>query len=367
MSGKRFTTEPTQPMRRQGPRLVNMWLGCDLLTWLRLIVPNWRRLDPSRRGALLVSCLASAANSLLHAIQAVVFAVPLHWTKPVRGPLFIIGHWRSGTTVLHHLLALDQRFTYPNNYVCFCPHHFLLTEWLLREGFDWLAPLTRPMDDLPLESGGPQEDEFALLNLGAPSPYCAIAFPHQGLDLADRLNREATDPQLARRWQRKMDWLVRALTFRERKRLVLKSPTHTFRVQRLLAMYPDAQFVHIVRNPLATIASTLAMWKTLCGTQALGSWDQSRLEDDVLDNYRAMCRTLAAVRRELKPSQLHEIQYERLLEDPLGEMTSLYAALELGEFDFVHPEVMRHLQSIKTHRPSVHPLSERMGSLVLRL
>jgi hypothetical protein len=367
MSGRRFTTEPTQPVRRQGSRLVSMWFGCDLMTWLRLIAPNWRRLDPSRRGALLISCLVSVANSLLHAIQAVVFALPLRWTKPVRGPLFIIGHWRSGTTVLHHLLALDQRFTYPNNYVCFCPHHFLLTEWLLREGFDSLAPLTRPMDDLPLESGGPQEDEFALMNLGAPSPYCAIAFPDRGLDLADRLDREATDPRLTRRWQRKMDWLVRALTFRERKRLVLKSPTHTFRVRRLLAMYPDAQFVHIVRDPLATIASTLAMWKALCGTQALGSWDQSRLEDSVLDNYRAMCRTFAAVRRDLKPSQLHEIHYERLLEDPLGEMKSLYAALELGEFDYARPEVLRHLQSVKTHRPSVHPFSERMGSFVLRL
>lgn len=355
MSDQRSSAEQPHPARRQSRRPVSMWLACDLITWLRVIAPHWRQLDRSRWAAVLAGSVAGVANSVLGAMQTAIFALPLHWTKPVQGPLFIIGHWRSGTTVLHHLLALDPRFTYPNNYVCFCPHHFLLTEWLLRDGFDWFAPLTRPMDDLPLESGAPQEDEFALLALGAPSPYAAIAFPHRGLDLADRLRREATDPVQARRWQRKLNWFVRALTWRERKRLVLKSPTHAFRVRRLLALYPDAQFVHIIRDPVTTLASTLAMWKALCGTQALGHWDESGWEDDVIDNYRAMSQSLEAVRHELKPSQWHDIQFERLLEDPLREMTALYAALGLGEFDFARPEVVRHLQSIKAHRPAIHP------------
>ena len=117
---------------------------------------------------------------------------------------------RSGTTVLHHLLSLDPQFTYPNNYVCFAPHHFLLTEWLLRDGFNWLAPFRRPTDTLPLGAQDPQEDEFALLGLGAASPYADIAFPQDGLRLADRLAREQVDHRQTRRWQKKMAWFVRA-------------------------------------------------------------------------------------------------------------------------------------------------------------
>jgi hypothetical protein len=32
----------------------------------------------------------------------------------VKQPLFILGHWRSGTTHLHNLLATDEPFAYPS-------------------------------------------------------------------------------------------------------------------------------------------------------------------------------------------------------------------------------------------------------------
>ena len=31
----------------------------------------------------------------------------------VPDPVFILGHWRSGTTLFHNLLALDEQFAYP--------------------------------------------------------------------------------------------------------------------------------------------------------------------------------------------------------------------------------------------------------------
>jgi hypothetical protein len=257
-------------------------------------------------------------------------------------------------------LTLDPRFTCASNYVCFAPHHFLLTEHLLRPGFDWLAPPQRPMDELPLDADGPQEDEFALLGRGAPSPYAAIAFPHQGLDLLERLRQEERDPRSAKRWRREFSWWIRGLTYRVPKRLVLKSPAHTFRVSRLLKMYPDAQFVHLAREPLPMLASTLAMWRSLCETQSLMPLDPARLEDCIVDTWCSLCRRWRQTRATLAPGQFHEMQYERLLDDPWREMTALYAALHLGEFDITHPGVIRHLQSVKAHRPADHPISESL-------
>ena len=129
-------------------------------------------------------------------------------------------------------------------------------------------------------------------------------------------------------------------------------------------MYPDAQFVLLVREPVATIASTLAMWKSLCRTQSFEALGEAQLEDCVLDTYLAMQRSLIAVRDELGPGQFHELQYERLLEDPLREMVALYTALGLGPFDYTRPDVVRHLQSIKIHRPAVHRLSERLQARI---
>src|SRR5262249_33511021 len=45
----------------------------------------------------------------------------------IRRPIFILGHWRSGTTLLHELLALDDRLLSPTTFQCFNPQRFLLT------------------------------------------------------------------------------------------------------------------------------------------------------------------------------------------------------------------------------------------------
>ena len=93
----------------------------------------------------------------------------------LRNAIVVLGYWRSGTTLLHELLCLDARYTYPTTHACMNPHHFLLTEAaaLARGG----ASMQRPMDEMEVRSSSPQEDEFALLSLGARSPYEALLIP----------------------------------------------------------------------------------------------------------------------------------------------------------------------------------------------
>src|SRR4051794_3899053 len=43
-------------------------------------------------------------------------------------PVFILGHWRQGTTHLHNLLALDPQFAYPTLFQTLYPRSFLTTE-----------------------------------------------------------------------------------------------------------------------------------------------------------------------------------------------------------------------------------------------
>jgi hypothetical protein len=81
-------------------------------------------------------------------------------------PLFIIGHWRTGTTLLHELLILDPRHTHPTTHECLEPNHCLLTEKLLTLALQFLEPSHRPMDNMATGWDRPQEDEFALCMMG---------------------------------------------------------------------------------------------------------------------------------------------------------------------------------------------------------
>lgn len=46
---------------------------------------------------------------------------------------------------------------------------------------------------------------------------------------------------------------LKQITYLRPKRIVLKSPTYTGRIRVLQQMFPDARFVHIVRDPVGTM------------------------------------------------------------------------------------------------------------------
>ena len=145
--------------------------GILLGDWVRLLAANRFAVSPScwlRAGA--ISC-CSIANSMWGLIERRRYGGQISGVS-VPPPVFILGHWRQGTTHLHNLLATDDRFGYPTLYqVCF-PHTFLTTEstWGAR-AIGKLLPDKRPMDNMALGIGVPFEDEYALCASGRYSPY----------------------------------------------------------------------------------------------------------------------------------------------------------------------------------------------------
>jgi len=93
------------------------------------------------------------------------------------------GSWRSGTTLLHELLAMDDQFGAPTTYACFNPHQFLLT----RHRLPAATPIVRPAGDMTILPSSPQEEEFALFCMSATSPYEAFMFP-SGTSRSPRLS-----------------------------------------------------------------------------------------------------------------------------------------------------------------------------------
>ncbi|HVA85305.1 MAG TPA: sulfotransferase, partial [Candidatus Saccharimonadales bacterium] len=101
--------------------VARMWYGMRFTTWARLLWRNHFRVSPNRVPVVIVTAtVLSAINSLLAPVERLIFGRRIAATR-VEAPIFIIGHWRSGTTLLHELLALDDRFGYPTTYQCFAP------------------------------------------------------------------------------------------------------------------------------------------------------------------------------------------------------------------------------------------------------
>jgi hypothetical protein len=340
------------------------WHGMPFDVWMRLVGEHRCRISPSRVGLLGTITAASAFNSAAGWFSDARFARRLRKAAPRPDPLFIIGHWRSGTTLLHELMMLDDRFFCPTTYQCFAAGHFLLTESLLTSMLAWMMPTKRPMDNVEAGWHRPQEDEFALLNLGAPSPYRRMAFPATASNEPTGLDLESLEPSAFDRWQATFLRFLRMLAVRDGRRTVLKSPPHTARMRVLKAMFPDARFLHVVRDPLVVFPSTIRLWRSLDQVQGLQVDGGERLETYVLDTFDVMYRAFERDRDLLPEGSLHELRYEDLVADPVGVLERAYDALDLGGFSRVRPTLLRQAETMQSYRRNRYSLDDRTRRLV---
>lgn len=343
-------------LAKQPGWMPRIWNGCDVFTWFALLRRNHFAVHPRYWYIAIVISVLSVVNTLLGLAEYAIFGRAVARTSVTRPPIFLIGHWRSGTTLLHELMICDERFGFPTTYQCLMPHHFLLTERSFSRLFRCLLPKTRPMDNMPAAFERPQEDEFAMCMLGASSPYSNIAFPNRPIDESS-LGPETMSAESLGAWKQTFYRFLQRITWKTGKQLVLKSPPHTFRVKMLKEMFPDAVFINIVRNPLDVYPSTINLWRTLYHTQGLQTPSPRGLEEMVLGTYVHMFERLNADKRMLRADQFYQLAYEDLIKDPLGEMKKIYDYLGLGNFWDALPRIEKYLASNRNHERNPYCLS----------
>ncbi|MCA9103024.1 MAG: sulfotransferase [Planctomycetales bacterium] len=346
--------------RRWAPKI---WLGgtCGVL-W-QLLARNRFQMGWRQWPIALADLIISPFNSGCALIERARYGRQIEKTTLAEPPLFILGHWRTGTTLLHEMLICDPRHAFPNTYQCFAPGQHLSTEWLAHRWLQFLVPSRRPMDNMATGWSRPQEDEFALCNLGEHSPYLTIAFPNRGYVDQEYLDLESLPAADRERWKQTLLRFLKSVALRApEKRLVLKSPTHTCRIATLLEMFPDARFVHIVRDPYVVYASTMKLWPSLYRAHGYQTFRGAGLEEHVLETFQHMYRKLEAGRRLVPKRRFCEIKYEDLVADPIGQVRSIYDQIDLGDFETARGPLEAYCATIsdyQTNRHEVDPDTRR--------
>ena len=363
---KAETLTSVQEAARKPEWAPRMWEGCDFLTWLRLLWRNRLAVHWSCWYIAVIITSMSLLNTLFRLVQEIIYGRRIRRTIIKQPPIFILGHWRTGTTLLHELLIRDPRHNFPTTFKCLEPHHFLLTEKFFTRWLRFLMPKRRPMDNMRTGWDHPQEDEFALCMLGQPSPYMTIAFPNRPPQCQEYLDLEKVPAPKVAEWKRTFLRFLKQVTLSDPRRLVLKSPPHTARIKILKEMFPDALFVHIVRNPFIVFPSTMNLWRTLYCTQGLQKPIENGLEEHVLSTFVRMYDRLEEGRKLLDAGQFHEMRYEDLVLDPLKEMRKLYDHFQLGGFDDVVPQLREYLAGIEGYETNRYQLTPREREEVAR-
>lgn len=358
------TTPPPKAKGKARRWSPHFFQGTDAVTWARLLYRNRFAVSPRHWYIAGIVSVTSTINLMLRWIQEGLYGTELTRVAIDKHPLFVIGHWRTGTTLLHELLIQDPQFNFPDFCACFNPNHRLISERFFKHYGTWLAPEQRPMDNMAAGWERPQEDEFALCLLGLPSTYADVTFPNHPPMYPGSLDLSSLSPCQLKQWKRTFYRFLQMLSFRDPRRLVLKSPPHTARIPTLLDLFPDARFVHIVRDPRVVFPSTLNLWKSLAARHGFQSTARANFEGKVLREFRILYDRLEEARPLLRPNRFHELHYEELTRDPVNQLRKVYDALELDGFTSARPRVEAYLQQTTGYETNKYAITEDQRRLI---
>jgi hypothetical protein len=142
-----------------------------------------------------------------------------------------------------------------------------------------------------------------------------------------------------------------------KRRLVLKSPSHTARIELLAELFPGAKFVQITRAPEPLFGSTRKMFRTLVPFLSL---ERATLPDPtaaILNLGEFLHRRVEEAKPALAPDQFHRLRFEDLLADPCREMAAIYERLGLAGFDDLRPRIERYFADHSGHRLDEYSLT----------
>ena len=267
-------------------------------------------------------------------------------------PLFIVGLPRSGTTLLHMLLAADPDHRAPLTWEVMSPSPPSSKDRQERiqqasrnlAMLRWLAPTFEsvhatgaelPQECVSLMSPTFMSDQFDTM-YNVPS-YRAWFFG-QDLRPAYEFHRRS----------------LQQLQFRQSaERWVLKAPAHMFAAPALLSIYPDARFVQIHRNPMEAVVSVSSL-VTILRRVFSDAVDPVQIGRDALTYWSQALKTFLRARDQLPASRVCDLRYDDVRRDPIAAARRVYEHFDWPFMKKIEERMREVLAQQASHTNGVH-------------
>jgi len=323
--------------------------GSTLSNYFKILKQG--RIEPRFYFKIGLTTLVVLFASPFHLWEKIFFNRKLAKARLDKPPLFILGHWRSGTTLLHNVLTKDPKVGYVSTYQSVFPNN-MASKWLFKTFMRINMPDVRPSDKVELNIDFPQEDEFAFCNTQPNGYYNFFYLPKEYSTFYDKsVHFDKLNEKQIKQWYFAYDRLIKkALINTDRNRIVVKNPINTARIEKLLKLYPDAKFVYIYRNPITVFYSTRRFFQQLFPTLWLHKVDNPFIDQMILDVYTRVMNDFLEQKSLIPSENLIELRFEQFEKQPMAEIEKIYNELWQEDFTAVKPYFSKYLDSQKKHK-----------------
>jgi hypothetical protein len=242
--------------------------------------------------------------------------------QTIASPLFIIGLPRTGTTLLHSLLAQDPQNRAPLTWEVMFPSppdKTNVTQRISRakKNLAWLDLLAPAFKAIHLAGAELPQECVAIMSHAFMSDEFDTLFNVP----AYRAWLEAGDMRPAYAYHRRF---LQHLQFRlPAKHWILKAPAHMLSLGALFETYPDARVVQTHREPLDVIASTASLTLMLRGIFS-DHTDPALIGREMSQFWAEMLETFMEMRKNHPADRFFDLGYQEIVKDPLDAVRRLY-------------------------------------------
>ncbi|MBN1329602.1 MAG: sulfotransferase [Candidatus Heimdallarchaeota archaeon] len=333
-------------------------VGSSLRNWLKLLWMNRFRINIRYWPRALFISLIILSTFPFRIYERLKYNKKIKKTEIIQPPIIILGHWRSGTTYLHMLMTRNNNSAFCTNFTVFMPWMFISGEKLFKKVVQKSMPTKRRMDNVYLRVDEPNEEEFGLINFTHYSQYHGISFPNERNYFKQFCSFEGVSEKIINKWRSIYLYYLKKITFHSGgKRLILKNPPSTARIKHLLAMFPNAKFIHIHRNPLSVFSSTKLMYNTQFPYFYL---QETKADEDefIIETYFNLYKKFFEEKDLIPKENYIEISYHELYSNPLETIKQIYQKLKLDGFEEGKPQLEAYIATQKTYKTNKHNVDE---------
>jgi hypothetical protein len=264
---------------------------------------------------------------------------PAYHQQKIEQPIFIIGNFRSGTTLLHRLIAKDPQFTGMKTWEIYVAPAIIqrkFIQWILRINDLIGNPIRKIINSFEksltkysyMHKTGLTEIEedshiffhiWSTYDLFAFFPFPELIRPYIYYD--EQMPEEQKEYEMAYY----QEVLKRHIYTNKGRRYISKSPQYSPKVKTLHQQFPDAKFINIVRSPLNVIPSSVSMFSNHWKTYGEPSEDYPHEASDVIQEQAKHWYLYPhQYLKKLPQDQYFVLRYNDLVSDPKSAIEAIY-------------------------------------------
>ncbi|MFW5714689.1 MAG: sulfotransferase family protein [Brevefilum sp.] len=299
-----------------------------------------------------------------------------HMDQEVEKPIFIVGNFRSGTTLLHRLLAKDPRFTGMKTWEIYVAP--TITQ---RKFIRWLMKINRMIGN-PIQKvinrfekalaeysymhkarlNEIEEDSHVMLHIW--STYHLFAFfpfPELVRNFI-YYDQEVSEDQKEIEMDYFQEILKRHLFTNKGKRFISKNPSFSPKVKTLHQKFPDAKFINLVRSPLRVIPSSVSMFSNHWQTYGEPDEEYPRPAAEVMrEQAKHWYIYPHQYLKRLPPDQYGMVRYRDLVRDPKATIEHIYERFGIEMTDEYRQTLIEECEKAKKFKSKHKYSMQEMG------